>query len=417
MIKGYELLVNEVDDSTDLKYSQLRSNSISLRSKKRKHLLLLLILITIIVCVGNNVLFYKISLPMKNYPLFLMFICRVLLMPVYWTVLTVWLIVYTMKRKNHRNQSGIITSSPPSTDVPESCYEEDKIEGLDLSKWKIALISFLDSSQNLLAFYSDSHVPGPMQQLIIQMVVPFSILLSVVFLRAHYSGPQYIGAFVIIAGIVLDILPSLTNSATWSTISTWWILIYLSSTIPFALSTVFKEHNIKALSVNALYLQAWNNTFQALFCVLFIPLSLVEDVNFQSLSLDSVLSSISVGMTRKFLDGGKCFLGENTLPDDNCEGFFLVLLLFLFFNVSINLCMLAMLWLDSSTFMFLALTLAIPLANMCFTFAFIMGSYVQPLNALDIVSMMIILSGLLLYQFGSLIFQWMRAWIISSPLY
>ena len=48
------------------------------------------------------------------------------------------------------------------------------------------------------------------------------------------------------------------------------------------------------------------------------------------------------------------------------------------------------------------MTITVPIANICFSFEWVMGEYATPLSWYDIVALVIIVFGLLLYRFASL---------------
>ena len=106
--------------------------------------------------------------------------------------------------------------------------------------WKFAVLGFLDAVQSILQFFSDSHVPGATQQLLQQAVIPITMIASILFLKTKYSMGQYIGATVIVLGIFIDIIPAFSDpeSDLYAPIS--WTLIFLFSSLPFALSYLYK---------------------------------------------------------------------------------------------------------------------------------------------------------------------------------
>lgn len=95
--------------------------------------------------------------------------------------------------------------------------------------------------EGILGFFADPHVPGATQQLVLQITIPITMATTVVALKTRYTLGQYLGATVIIVGIVVDIIPAFADpSSGLAPDSFWWLLVFVGSCIPFAFSYVFK---------------------------------------------------------------------------------------------------------------------------------------------------------------------------------
>ena len=234
---------------------------------------------------------------------------------------------------------------------------------------------------------------GATQQLLLQLAIPVTMIASVLILKTKYSVGQYIGAIIIIGGIVIDVIPAFFDPGSdLAADSLFWLLIYLSSVLPFAASYTYKEIIFKNVEMNIFYLMAQDTNYQLLFNLLFTPVDAIPKFGSSS-NLASVYTDIYYG----FL----CFFGINSLPGDDCQGTWYLLIEYAFFNIGINLCMLFLLQQDSAAFMFLAMTITVPIANICFSFEWVMGEYATPLSWYDIVALFVIVFGLLLYRFTS----------------
>lgn len=176
--------------------------------------LLIVILLTVITGSANNILYYKISLPLKNYPLFLSLYAAVLNVPLFWIIIGLWLLI---DRRYFQSSS------------------------LKVVPWKWALLGFFDSLQSILGFLSDSHVKGALQQLLIQLTIPMTMFLSIIWLRRTYSLGQYTGALLIFIAIIVDIWPAFFDPSSDLSSPLFWIFVYTASVVPFAFSTVCKE--------------------------------------------------------------------------------------------------------------------------------------------------------------------------------
>eukprot|EP01096_Ripella_sp_DP13-Kostka_P018208 TRINITY_DN9769_c0_g1_i1.p2 TRINITY_DN9769_c0_g1~~TRINITY_DN9769_c0_g1_i1.p2 ORF type:complete len:199 (+),score=69.56 TRINITY_DN9769_c0_g1_i1:4-600(+) len=113
-----------------------------------------------------------------------------------------------------------------------------------------------------------------------------------------------------------------------------------------------------------------------------------------------------MGKTGVYVDlyhGMECvLLGENIEIGDQCSGVWVLLLEYYLFNVGINLCLVYLIKQDSAGFMFLAMTITVPIVNICFSFEWVMGAYATPLSAYDIIALVLILFGLSMYRFFTL---------------
>ncbi len=119
---------------------------------------------------------------------------------------------------------------------------------INLNFWKHVLIIFVSSVEGLVQTIGGIHTAGSLQVLllqvcfvvvavdsftyshilffiffisfvfIIQALIPFSMVGSLLFLRARYTVVQYAGAAVIVTGVVVALWPNLLHSKVMSTI-------------------------------------------------------------------------------------------------------------------------------------------------------------------------------------------------------
>lgn len=355
------------------------------------------------------------------------------------------------------------------------------------------LMGIFDSLQSLLGFLSDEKVEGDLQQLLVQLTVPLTMIFSFVFLRRKFSMMQLFGAFLIILAITIDVMPAILDPSQYLDSPFSWSLIYASSCIPFALSNVVKEfvlqpkkaptkdrdnrqkqlrlqlsrgieapdfdddHSLDSsdesismiptfndeLSTNKrvesrseqvrdllgedlipnhlppvfssvngkmsesfdqksqwswkqepmsiFYLLATDTTFTLYMTLLFSPINLVPWLGSASSFSDLYYS---------FMQGLRCAAGINTYPNDQCHGVWQLLLMYYLFNVAINLLLIYLTKTDSASFMILAMSLTVPISNVCFSFHWVMGPNTVSISVYDIIAVFVILAGLLLYHFS-----------------
>jgi drug/metabolite transporter (DMT)-like permease len=116
------------------------------------------------------------------------------------------------------------------------------------------------------------HTSGSMSALLCNAVIPLTMFFSALFLRTKYSKHQYLGALIILMGIGVVLLPKYypsiigqSSSTTNDNNSTFFNLLFLSSLIPLALSSIYKEVAFGEADIDVNYLQAFVAGFQ--FCI------------------------------------------------------------------------------------------------------------------------------------------------------
>jgi drug/metabolite transporter (DMT)-like permease len=97
--------------------------------------------------------------------------------------------------------------------------------------------------------------------LVQQSAIPISMLISKITLQSVYTRPQYIGATVVLLGIVVVLIPTLFSKDASSTDANnselSWILVLVVSCVPMCLSSVYKEKALGETEINIVYLNGW----------------------------------------------------------------------------------------------------------------------------------------------------------------
>lgn len=250
---------------------------------------------------------------MSNYALFLSVFSAFFGVPIYWTIVAIFHFTPQLK--------GQITSAMYAFPIE-----------------KLIIIGVLDGVQSVLSFISDSKVNGAMQQLLIQLVIPITMCLSLM-LGTRYSFGQYVAAVLILGACVLDVVPVFHedhgqggDGSASDTI--YWILIYVASVVPFAVSSVYKEVIFRDFNLHLTYLMASDSSFQLLTVLLLAPINAIPWLGTVS-TFEDVYINIWQGV--------KCALGYPSHITDTCDGVWILLLEYMFFNVAINLLLLELL--------------------------------------------------------------------------
>jgi hypothetical protein len=175
----------------------------------------------------------------------------------------------------------------------------------------------------------------------------------------------------------------------------FWSIIMVLSCIPMALSSIYKEMTLSETELDPIYLNGWIAIFQFLYSlVLAAPAGIASSPPVEPMELPENL-----------YDGLNCYLGEGTIetgchPDDMCSSHaFLFFNLMLFVTVFYTVLMTYILKYGSASLLFLALTIMVPLGNLAFALPFMPGS--SPMHLSDIMGLIVIMTGLVLYRFAA----------------
>jgi drug/metabolite transporter (DMT)-like permease len=188
-----------------------------------------------------------------------------------------------------------------------------------------------------------------------------------------------------------------------------WSLVMIASAIPITLSTIYKQVALgggqrrpRLLELDPIFLNGWTAVFQFPMSVLMaFPAGLIASPPVRPLDLP-----------RNLWDGFLCtMIGVSTIetgchPDSMMCGsirpsalFYVVLCLCS--NVIYTLSMMLLIKYGSTVLLFLAMTMIVPLSNLAFTLlpSGGGGSGVTAMQWCDVVGLMIIIAGLVLYRF------------------
>jgi drug/metabolite transporter (DMT)-like permease len=265
-------------------------------------------------------------------------------------------------------------------------------ETLSFPKWKLALISIFDAIAGVLVLIPASNVNGELLVLMLQGVVPATMLFSILILKKSFSMTHYIGTFLIIIGIVINTLPTLDSDDKSTPLVTnmWYLLPLFLYSIPAALSGICQEIALTP-GMDISFVQLWVAFFQFLIGIALAPLTFL---------LQSPGVSLSQ-LPQNFVDGCKCWLPYVHFSDmsSDCNDAFLAALAYfclcIAFNVLINL----VVKYSSAATMVVANTVAVPLQFILFTIKIPFFNEVKSdSHFLNWVACAITVAGLVCYQ-------------------
>ena len=174
----------------------------------------------------------------------------------------------------------------------------------------------------------------------------------------------------------------------------FWSFVMMASTIPMALSTIYKQVALDdGIELDPIFLNGWIAIYQCFF-------SLLLAVPTAWLASPRVLPA---DLPRNLFQGLKCYLGMGSIhtgchPDMQCsQHAALYVNLCLLSNVLYTLCMMLVVKYGSTSLLFLALTVIVPIGNVSFSLPFVPESV--PMHMSDLVGLAVIVGGLFVYRF------------------
>lgn len=272
----------------------------------------------------------------------------------------------------------------------------------DIPKMNFAIMGLLDSISSTMQVFAINYITSASITILVQQsAIPISMVLSAMFLKARYSTAQYIGAVIVMAGIVAVLLPTFfTSSSSLPPDQLVWVLAIVISNIPSVYSSVYKEKALGEVDIDVVYLYGWVSVFQ---CLIAIPLC-VPSALAVSMPMSEIPANIYGGLA--------CLRGVNTIthasedgsiqPDD-CSMAATYVSVYLAFNAVYNLLIVVILKEGSANILWMASTVIVPLSNVAFSLHFVPNH--QPLKTMDLVGLIIIMSGLLVYRFTAQLYS------------
>lgn len=211
-----------------------------------------------------------------------------------------------------------------------------------------------------------------------------------------------------------------------------WSIMMILSTIPMALSSVYKEIALGETELDPIFLNGWVAVFQFLFSLIIaVPASLTTGVPIPDLPANMYDGlKCYVGKYRLYACDHKCGIFHLlSLQSDHYHFLFMLILIgidtincnddtsddcvsdhcnpqgpmfvniYIVFNQAYNLLIILILKYGSANILFMALTIMVPLGNITFTLPFVPEH--SALAVTDIVGLVVIMGGLICYRFAN----------------
>jgi drug/metabolite transporter (DMT)-like permease len=257
---------------------------------------------------------------------------------------------------------------------------------------RFLLMAFLDCIANYLVIAGAAHTNLAFQTLIPQAVIPVSMILGALVLGSTFTKWQVAGASTVMIGVGIVCLPPIVVSGkTAVTIPPnygYWTLMLFLSNIPLALSALVKElvlhHRFRDVPVS--YLNTAVSFLQFLLGFIIAPLG---------------LAGVNPGQLSSTLrDGYHCLMGSIDLtvhPECTAHGSLPAYIVFCLLMFAMNISLLFVVRHGSSSIMYAASALVLPLSNLANTSSMLMGPAAAPLDQYTLIGLCPILVGILLY--------------------
>eukprot|EP00698_Gefionella_okellyi_P016682 TRINITY_DN478_c0_g1_i11.p1 TRINITY_DN478_c0_g1~~TRINITY_DN478_c0_g1_i11.p1 ORF type:complete len:278 (-),score=27.26 TRINITY_DN478_c0_g1_i11:442-1275(-) len=231
---------------------------------------------------------------------------------------------------------------------------------------------------------------------ILQGTLIFTMIASVILLQHRYSFLQVIAAGTILAGVFLTLLPRVLNQSVESA-SVVYYVVFFFSTLPGAISFVLKERIFIAQpELDLFVVNSFGSLSQLLFTLAFIPIFAIP--GFGNVPIDELGQYIAAG--------AYCFAGENIVSPslvspEACKWSPAIPLIYMAVNLTWNICLLALLKTGGALFMFIAVTVSMPIAENVFVINLPLLP-ATPFSWYMLGGLLLILAGLFTYRLVTL---------------
>lgn len=305
-----------------------------------------------------------------------------------------------------------------------------KIRGEMCSKgecWKwfkiYGIMAFCDTLTGVFLVLPTVYLSPILVLLLGQLVLPFNMIASWVFLARKYDKIHIFGSAVIVAGVLVDLLPDLdswvadkyrehdTNSTDITPLGEpetnlvpLWSVMILISHVPHVLGHIFKEWHIKSEQMDSFMTTTWVATIQMpmnilLFFIVLLPLP-YSDFN------------VSPSELGKYVDASARCIFTNLLPDETfsgngttsfvssdvfCDDVFGLFTAFLITNVFQNIINIYLIKKTTTNITVIAGVASVTLSDLGFCLLPLAGVAYKNLDSHDWLSSVVIILGVLIF--------------------
>lgn len=351
--------------------------------------LFLLICAVLVSAVGQNLSYKRAGYAMGPFPYFILLMVTAACSAILWIVIGVW-----------------------------SMFKPGGFKG-EQTSWpfrrKFIILGMWLSLNGVFIICSNPHVPGVLQSILLQTMTPCVVLLSIFYLKHRYRRLQLVGAVVVVAGIVLGLAGSLSKIGG-THVSTLWALAFMAGAIPGAAQVVYQEKVLSAAKFDLPYVVCWTWFFDLVFLCVWLP------VNF----IPSFGASPPNAMWHHWQDAFTCFSGTtpdwqpnvspafdtSTIDCSSAMGIVFQAVLFQLLSPLLNIVLVQTQGAVVSSFV---TAISTPLTAIAFTLPALVPGHAESVKTLEIISLLILVAGLLLFRQDQLIAKFARKLVGLPP--
>jgi drug/metabolite transporter (DMT)-like permease len=171
--------------------------------------------------------------------------------------------------------------------------------------WKLILIGVFDALNGILIVFSSAleRTPGALQAILIQTIIPLTIISSKLLLKKKYTMNQLVGGGVCLMGCIVSLIPKFENPEIGN-FNLIYPALFLLGCFPAVLMNIFEEHIFEDIHNYDVYLMlGWESLYQLVTVVLFFWTDIIPGFG-MSADINIFLTNLSNGFVCYFYPWG-----------------------------------------------------------------------------------------------------------------
>jgi len=257
-------------------------------------------------------------------------------------------------------------------------------------KYKFFIVAMLMSLSNLLSSIPAPYLNGSLQVILSYAYIPLVLILSTLLLHTRLKFPHWMGAFMVICGIVIETWPEISlpqgNEIFYS-------IVLVTSNLPLSIFLILSEKWLKGDNIDVFVFRGWEAIFEALIGILFIFIIYIPRPHFHNIQFSQSVDYLS-GTFNCFFDL------DNGNQNIDCNNTLLLYAILLAANIVGEITSLSILKYISAGAYAIGSAALLPTTSLLFMIKFLAGSaVVSNLSTQTIFSLAVITIGIILYRY------------------